>query len=138
MTNNETPTLVAYNTTADLTEIRLHPELYPRVEATERTAAITKMVPMVYAAILYSGRDISKDRILYMATALVDEIMADNRFGLRHLSWEEIGMTIRNAVLGGAREMYGISVATIYAALIDYARGEGHQAVLLANSRRKP
>lgn len=138
MTNNETPTLVAYNHSVDLTEIRLHPETYPRIGTTERTAAISKMVPMVYAAILYSGKDITKDRILYMATALVDEIMADNRFGLRHLSWEEIGMTIRNAVLGGAREMYVISVASIYSALIDYAKGEGHQAVLLANSKRQP
>ena len=68
----------------------------------------------------------------FIASALVDEIQADPQFGLRTLSWMEIGMVIRRAVLGGARELYGVSVASLYGALVDYARGEGHEADKLA------
>jgi len=83
---------------------------------------------MVYAAFLYRGQDATTTTIRFIANALVAEIKADTKFGLGSLSWEEIGRTIRLAVLGGGKEMYGVSVASLYAALVDYAKTEGHDA----------
>lgn len=129
--NNElvqAPTLVQYNPNVDLVEIRRHPELYPRIKTTPDEEAVNKMTTMVYAAFLYRGQDATTTTIRFIANALVAEIKADTKFGLGSLSWEEIGRTIRLAVLGGGKEMYGVSVASLYAALVDYAKTEGHDA----------
>lgn len=138
MNNNEltiaqAPTLVAYNPQVDLVDIRRSPEKFPRISATPRDEAIKKMVPLVFAAFLYRGQEASKDKITFIATTLVDEIMADPHFGLATLSWMEIGMVIRRAVLGGAKELYGVSVASLYSALVEYAKTEGHEASKKAN-----
>ena len=124
----QAPTLVQYNPNVDLVEIRRHPELYPRIKTTPDEEAVNKMTTMVYAAFLYRGQDATTTTIRFIANALVAEIKADTKFGLGSLSWEEIGRTIRLAVLGGGKEMYGISVASLYAALVDYAKTEGHDA----------
>jgi len=124
----QAPTLVQYNPNVDLVEIRRHPELYPRIKTTPDEEAVNKMTTMVYAAFLYRGQDATTTTIRFIANALVAEIKADTKFGLGSLSWEEIGRTIRLAVLGGGKEMYGVSVASLYAALVDYAKTEGHDA----------
>ncbi len=124
----QAPTLVQYNPKVDLVEIRRHPELYPRIKATPDEEAVNKMTTMVYAAFLYRGQDATTTTIRFIANALVAEIKADTKFGLGSLSWEEIGRTIRLAVLGGGKEMYGVSVASLYAALVEYAKTEGHDA----------
>lgn len=137
--NNNLPTLAAYQprNEVNLVKCRLYPEKYPRIGETDHDAAVSRMVPLVWAAILYKGQDASEQRIAYIAECLVDEIMADDKLGLRSLSWEEIGITIRNAVLGVSGEMYGVSVATLYAALAAYAKNEGHQAELKAGDIRR-
>ena len=122
------PTLVPYTPKVDLVEIRRNPVDFPRINATPRADAVAKMFPIVYAAFLYRGQEASQEILTFISTALVDEIMADTHFGLQTLSWMEIGMVIRKAVLGGSKEMYGVSVATLYAALVDYAKTEGHEA----------
>ena len=124
----QAPTLVQYNPNVDLVEIRRHPELYPRIKTTPDEEAVNKMTTMVYAAFLSRGQDATTTTIRFIANALVAEIKADTKFGLGSLSWEEIGRTIRLAVLGGGKEMYGVSVASLYAALVDYAKTEGHDA----------
>lgn len=124
----QAPTLVQYNPKLDLVEIRRHPELYPRIKSTPDDEAVNKMTQMVYAAFLYRGQEATTTTIRFIANALVSEIKADPKYGLGSLSWEEIGRTIRLAVLGGGREMYGVSVASIYAALVEYAKTEGHDA----------
>ena len=124
----QAPTLVQYNPNVDLVEIRRYPELYPRIKTTPDEEAVNKMTTMVYAAFLYRGQDATTTTIRFIANALVAEIKADTKFGLGSLSWEEIGRTIRLAVLGGGKEMYGVSVASLYAALVDYAKTEGHDA----------
>lgn len=124
----QAPTLVQYNPKLDLVEIRRHPELYPRIKSTPDDEAVNKMTQMVYAAFLYRGQEATTTTIRFIANALVAEIKADPKYGLGSLSWEEIGRTIRLAVLGGGREMYGVSVASIYAALVEYAKTEGHDA----------
>lgn len=124
----QAPTLVEYNPGVDLVEVRRNPEKFPRISQTPREMAIKKMVPIVYAAFLYRGQDAVTEKIRFIATAMVDEIMADQHFGLSSLSWMEIGMVIRRAVLGGAKELYGVSVSTLYSALVEYAKTEGHEA----------
>ncbi len=124
----QAPTLVQYNPKVDLVEIRRHPELYPRIKTTPDEEAVNKMTTMVYAAFLYRGQDATTTTIRFIANALVAEIKADTKFGLGSLSWEEIGRTIRLAVLGGGKEMYGVSMASLYAALVEYAKTEGHDA----------
>jgi len=124
----QAPTLVAYNPRVDLVAIRRDPVAFPRINATPRDQAIVKMFPLVYAAFLYRGQEASQETLQFIAQALVDEIMADTHYGLQTLSWMEIGMVIRKAVLGGGKELYGVSVSTLYAALVDYAKTEGHEA----------
>lgn len=138
MSNNEltisqAPTLVAYNPGVDLVEIRRDPGKFPRISATPREEAVRKMVPLVYAAFLYRGQDAAPEKIRFIAGALVDEILADPHFGLSTLSWMEIGMVIRRVVLGGGKELFGVSVSTLYAALVEYAKTEGHEASKRAN-----
>ena len=122
------PTLAEYNRKIDLVDVRLHPDKYPRISATPLEQAVEKMTRIVYAAFLYRGQDTTAVTIRFVANALVAEINNDARFGLRTLSWEEIGRVIRNAVLGGAKELYGVSVASLYSALIEYAKTDGHEA----------
>lgn len=133
MNISQAPTLVQYNPGVDLVEVRRDPVAFPRISATPRDQAIKKMVPMVYAAFLYRGQDAAPEKIRFIATAMVDEIMADHNFGLSTLSWMEIGMVIRRAVLGGAKELFGVSVSTLYSALVEYAKTEGHEASRKAN-----
>lgn len=47
--------------------------------------------------------------------------------------FEERLEVIRRAVLGGAKELYGVSVASLYSALVEYAKTEGHEADKKAN-----
>lgn len=132
------PTLVAYNPKVKLVDIRRDPVAFPRISATPREEAIKKMVPLVYAAFLYRGQETTAEKVKFIATALVDEIMADPHFGLQTLSWMEIGMVIRKAVLGGSKELFGVSVASLYSALIDYAKTDGHEASRMASNTPRP
>lgn len=129
-------TLAIYNPQVDLVTVRSLPEKFPRVGKTERREAVSRLLPIVYGALLYNNQDVTKDRLLFMAEAIYEEIMADTTFGLRYLSWMEVGMVVRRAVIGGAREMYGVSVSTILSSLIDYAKTEGHEADAKAIQRK--
>lgn len=122
------PTLARYNVKLDLVEVRRHPETYPRIGTTDYPAAVSQMTEIVFAAAFYRGQEMDDTQIKFIAAALVSEILADTKLGLRTLSWLEIGRTIRAAVLGAGRDMFGVSVASLYAALVDYAKGEGHEA----------
>lgn len=133
LTLAQAPTLVAFTPSVDLVEIRRHPERFPRIGTTPRDIAVEKMTPIVYASFLYRGQDVNEVAMDFIASALVDEIMADHEFGLQALSWMEIGMAIRKAVLGAGKELYGVSVSSLYAALVDYAKNEGHEACKKAN-----
>lgn len=119
-------TLVDYTRPVDLVAVRQDPVSFPRVSSTPRDKAVQKMTKLVYAAYLYRNQEIVPEMVRFTATALVDEINADTRYGLRSISWAELGMVVRDAVL--ARDLYGISVASLYAALVDYAKTEGHEA----------
>ena len=129
--NNELttlPNLAAYNAPADLVEVRRNEVKFPRIKSTPSDEAVKKMVPLVYGAALYRGQEIDEQRLYFTANALVAEIMADRRYGLKELSWLEIGLAFRSSVLGEGREMYGVNVASLYASLIEYVKTIGHEA----------
>ena len=129
MNNSSLPTLAKYSTDLfALVDYRSDPERFPRIKTFNLEDAAKKMVPIVWAACLYKGQDISDEKLAFIASALVAEIMNDRKYGLRQLCLEEIGIAIRSAVLGEGREMYGITVSSLYAALVDYAKGAGHEA----------
>lgn len=129
----EPATLAVYNRRVDLVEVRRDAVTFPRISATPKEEAVKKMIALVYAAFLYRGQEIVPEKVRFIASALVDEILADPHFGLPTLSWMEIGMVIRRAVLGGAKELYGVSVASLYSAMVEYAKTEGHEASKKAN-----
>ena len=129
----EPATLAVYNRRVDLVEVRRDAVTFPRISATPKEEAVKKMIALVYAAFLYRGQEIVPEKVRFIASALVDEILADPHFGLPTISWMEIGMVIRRAVLGGAKELYGVSVASLYSALVEYAKTEAHEASKKAN-----
>ena len=133
MTNNElqtqqAPTLAVYNNNrVNLMEVRRSPKKFQRIRATENAEAVKRLKVLVYAAFLYRGQATNAETVAYIASALVQEIMADTVFGLPDLSWVEVGYIIRRAVLGAGKELFGVSVASLYGALVDYAKNEGHE-----------
>lgn len=124
----QAPSLVEYQVPVDMVEVRLHPEVYPRIGTTDFNEAVKKMSTMVYAAFLYRGQETTESSVKFIAATLVKEILADTQVGLPCLSWLEIGMVIRRAVLGAGKELFGVSVASLYGALVEYAKTEGHEA----------
>ena len=58
------------------------------------------------------------------------------------ITFREIAYVVRKSIMGQGRELFGLSVSSIYAALADYAKGEGHliqvQAEAQAKAERRP
>ena len=136
MTNEVTkPVNLAQYNGVDLVAVRSDAAKYPRISATPFDEAVAKMTSLVHAAALYRGQDLSELTISFIANALVSEILCDTHYRLPALSWVEIGLAIRSAVLEGADKMYGVSVASLYAALVAYAKGEGHEASVRATKK---
>ena len=122
------PDLIRYSVNLSPLELRRNPDRYPRIRTFSQEEAVSRMIAIVWAAALYRNQELADDKIRFIASTLVGEILSDSKYGMRNLSWEEIGLAIRAAVLGEGRELYGISVASLYGALIDYVKGEGHEA----------
>jgi len=120
--NNE---IVNYNPTrATLLQMRCDPVTFPRLNTIPKETAIEQMSLIVQQAFLYRGQEMNPDNIHFIAAAVIEEILTERQFGSDNLSMAEIQVIVKKAVLSG--EMYGVSVATIYKAVTDYAKGEGH------------
>jgi hypothetical protein len=75
------------------------------------------------------GQQADTQSVVQMSATLIDILMEDEYgIGTRYLSFEEIKRVIRKASLGQSREMYGISVSSLFQALADYCKGEGRMA----------
>lgn len=107
-------------------EMRSDPARFPRINTMNREDAIKEMVDIVLAASIYRGIHIEATDAAATAAALVDELLADKRWGLPFISFAEIRRAVRTACL--ETEMYGVNVASIYRAIVAYARGEGQSA----------
>jgi hypothetical protein len=84
---------------------------------------------------MYMGAGLDKDSITFMAQALIAELLDDQKYGAKHISFEEIGRAVKKAVLRQGKEMYGLNVSSLYACIIDYIKTEGHDADKAARQR---
>lgn len=107
-------------------EMRRDAIRFPRIGTMDRKDAIEQMVAVVRDACVYFGTKKEASDIASTAAVLVDEMRTDSHFGLKYISFAEIRRAVRNACLFS--EMYGVSVRTIYRAIVEYAKGEGTQA----------
>lgn len=120
------PALVNYNPgRASLLEMRADAERFPRLKTFTREQAVFEMSKIVSQAFLYRGQAADPTNIKFISAALVNELMDDRQYGLSSLSLAEIQVVVKRAVLGGS-EMFGISVASLYKVILDFAKGEGH------------
>jgi len=107
-------------------EMRRNTVAFPRLNTLRREDAVAQMVAVVRAACLYRNTRMEATDIAFTAAALVDELLTDTRYGLPFISFGEIRRAVRHACL--YTDMYGVSVTTLYRAIVDYAKGEGTQA----------
>ena len=121
------PALVNYNPgRASLLEMRQHPEMFPRIKTLPREQAVFEMSKIVSQAFLYRGQAADPTNIQFIASALVQEILDDDKFGASSLSLAEIQVVVKRAVLGES-DMFGISVASLYKVIMEFVKGEGHR-----------
>lgn len=130
--------LVAYNPKTSLVEVRLNPDKYPRIGKTNESQAFVLMKEIVVSAYMYRGQQADEEMVNFTTANLLAELTdPNNEYGTQHLSWFEIARAIKRGVLGLSKEMYGISVSSLYAAIIDYIKKEGLEAERKARELRR-
>ena len=128
--------LVAYNPKTSLVEVRLNPDKYPRIGKTNESQAFVLMKEIVVSAYMYRGQQADEEMVNFTtANLLADLTDPNNEYGTQHLSW--FARAIKRGVLGLSKEMYGISVSSLYAAIIDYIKKEGLEADRKARELRR-
>ena len=105
-----------------LLEIRMDSKTYPRLCRYSKEDADKAMVTIVSKAFLYRGQTADPSVIGFTASALVDELLQEDKYGAKYLSFEEISRIIRKAVLES--DIF-ISVSSLYKVIIDFCKGEG-------------
>lgn len=110
---------------ASLLEMRADPSRFPRLKSVPREQAVFEMTKIVNQAFLYRGQAADPKNIQFISSALVQELLDDDKYGAGYLSLAEIQVVVKRAVLGGS-EMFGISVASLYKVIMEFAKGEGH------------
>lgn len=119
--------VVNYNPSrATLLEMRADPKRFPRLKNMSRADAVYGMAKIVSQAFLYRGQTADPTNIKFISSSLVDELLEDKIYGAPYLSLAEIQVVVKRAILGGS-EMYGITVASLYRVIMEFAKGEGHQ-----------
>lgn len=111
---------------ASLIEMRADPKRFPRIKSVPREQAVREISKTVSQAFLYRGQQADPTNIQFISAALVDELLLDRQYGAPNISFDEIRVVVKRAVLGGS-EMFGISVASLYKVIMDYIKGEGNR-----------
>lgn len=138
LSQGEISTLIASDRNFDPVQVRLHPERYPRIGKTDPAVARKVMREIVIRAYLIRGQQADDDAIDFIADNLLAELTdPNNRYGMQYLAWCEVARAIRSGLLGEGKEMYGISVASLYQSILEYVKGEGHRASQKAIAQRK-
>lgn len=132
--SNELTTFNPTQVSNDLVEMRIDTKKYPRLFYYPKETATREMAKIVTQAFLYRGQAVDPTNIQFISSSLVDELLSEDRYGARNISFAEISRAVRSAILGG-QEMFGISVASLYKVIIDYVKGEGHRIQEEANRR---
>lgn len=114
---------------ATLVDIRTDNKRFPRLHSYQREEAIAQMNMIIMMAFQFRGQQADTLTILQLSSSLID-ILNEDEYGIgtRFLSFEEIKRVVRKAALGQGKEMYGISVSSLFQALADYCKGEGRMA----------
>ena len=114
---------------ATLVDIRTDNKRFPRLHTYRREEAISQMNMLIMMAYQYRGQQADVQTIMQMSSSLIDILIEDEYgIGTRFLSFEEIKRVVKKAALGQSREMYGLSVSSIFQVLADYCKGEGRMA----------
>ena len=114
---------------ATLVDIRTDSRRFPRLYTYKREDAIGQMNMIVIMAFQYRGQQADAHSIYQMSASLIDIVNEDEYgIGTKFLSFEEIKRVVKKAALGQGKEMYGISVSSLFQALADYCKGEGKVA----------
>lgn len=119
---------------ASLVDIRTDSRRFPRLYTYRREDAIGQMNMIIMMAFQFRGQQADAQSIIQMSASLID-ILNEDEYGIgtKYLSFEEIKRVIRKAVLGQGKEMFGISVSSLFQALADYCKGEGKAAAKQAS-----
>ena len=114
---------------ATLVDIRSDNKRFPRLYTYKREDAIAQMNMVIMMAFQFRGQQADVQTIMQMSTTLI-EILNEDEYGIgtKYLTMEEIKRVIKRAALGQGKEMYGISVSSLFQALADYCKGEGRMA----------
>ena len=114
---------------ATLVEIRTDNKRFPRLHSYRKEDAIAQMNMIIMMAFQYRGQQADTQTIILMSSSLID-ILNEDEYGIgtKFLSFEGIKRVVRKAALGQSKEMYGISVSSLFQALADYCKGEGRMA----------
>ena len=114
---------------ATLVDIRTDNKRFPRLYTYKREDAIAQMNMVIMMAFQFRGQQADVQTIMQMSTTLI-EILNEDEYGIgtKYLTMEEIKRVIKRAALGQGKEMYGISVSSLFQALADYCKGEGRMA----------
>lgn len=110
-----------------LLDMRRNAEKFPRICRIPREEAVPQMAMIVHNAFLYKGHNADPTTIQFIASSLVDELVADNeRVGTKWISLAEVAKVVKKAVLTD-ENFVAVSVASLYKVVVAYARGEGSQ-----------
>lgn len=114
---------------ATLVDIRTDSKTFPRLHTYDRAEAVGQMNIILLMAFQYRGQQADAYTINQMSNSLIELLLDDEySLGMKYLTFEEIKRIVRKAALGQGKEMYGISVSSIFQALADYCKGEGKMA----------
>jgi hypothetical protein len=120
----------------DLVEVRANPTRFPRICNTLREESLGRLCNLVIGCCTLKGQTMPEEDVKLTAVCLLNALLTQNDYGTRSLSWVEIA----HAIMVGAltADMYGrISAETLYKAIINYIKGEGHEADRKAKARRQ-
>lgn len=127
--------LVTFNPgNASLLEMRADPKRFPRLNTIPVEQAYSQMIPIITQAFMFKGHNADDNTVKFIATNLVDELLADTKYGAGNISLGEIQKVIKRAIL--ETDIPAISVSTIYRIIIDYAKGEGNDLERQIRMRR--
>ena len=126
MTTTSSQLMTPASSQASLLDMRADAKRFPRIGTFSREQAVLEMSKIVSQAFLYRGQAADLTNIQFISSALVDELLEDDKYGAGYLSLAEIQVIVKRAVLGGS-EMFGISVASLYKVIMEFVKGEGHR-----------
>ena len=109
---------------ASLLEMRADATRFPRLKTMPREQAVSGLKRIVSQAFLYRGQAADPVNVQFISNALLNELLADEKYGASFLSLAEIQVVVKRAVLES--DMFGISVASLYKVIMEFVKGEGH------------